>query len=397
MKGRRGRLALLAIGVLVAVAVPAGILLAQGSDEPERAAAADRSAHPVAGDFQPDDTSLAECRGERDCLEQAFGNLAYRRGPEAALAVFDAKSKSDATVEANCHRIAHVIGSAALERYRGNVAQAFARGSESCWSGYYHGILEHAFADADSEAEVSATARRVCSARAIRRTLYLAYQCVHGLGHGLMLQSGYNLPFSLKVCDQLATAWDQTSCTGGVFMENVAGAQISGYGVKSPWVRKNDLVYPCNAVKARHKQYCYLMVTSRILQANGYDWRATARICANVERGWVRTCFESFGRDADGFTRQNARRVLELCRLAGRYESDCIYGAVRDMASNYAGGDRAAKLCDTAAAQFRARCYLGLGTILGGLSATSAGRRAACERLTRTYVRSCLRGAGEPV
>ena len=32
MKGRRGRLALLPIRVLVAVAVPAGILLAQGSD-----------------------------------------------------------------------------------------------------------------------------------------------------------------------------------------------------------------------------------------------------------------------------------------------------------------------------------------------------------------------------
>ena len=198
MRSRRARLALLATAVIVAAAVPAGILLAQDSPEPP-SAAADRSAHPAAGNFRPDDTSLAECRGERDCLEQAFGNLAYRRGPKAALTLFDAKSQTDAAVEADCHRIAHMIGAAALERYRGNVAEAFARGSASCWSGYYHGILEHAFSGADTEAEVSATARRVCSADAIRRTLYLAYQCVHGLGHGLMLQSGYNLPFSLKV------------------------------------------------------------------------------------------------------------------------------------------------------------------------------------------------------
>src|SRR5918992_73076 len=37
-------------------------------------------AHPVAGNFEPDETRLEDCAGDFACLEQAFGNLAYREG-----------------------------------------------------------------------------------------------------------------------------------------------------------------------------------------------------------------------------------------------------------------------------------------------------------------------------
>ena len=53
--------------------------------------------------------------------------------------------RSDAAVQANCHRIAHRMGSAGLARYHDNVARAFVEGSPTCASGYYHGITERAF------------------------------------------------------------------------------------------------------------------------------------------------------------------------------------------------------------------------------------------------------------
>ena len=258
-----------ALGCLIALAAAAAapaVLLFRSGDGLQPAAAA--SPHPVAGGFKPDRTQLDDCGPDQRCLEQAFGNVAFRKGPRAALQTFDAKMRTDAAVESGCHRIAHLIGSAALARYRGNVGRAFAEGSASCWSGYYHGILERAFAGASGEPQVIATARRLCAGRVVRSTEWLAYQCVHGLGHGLMLQSAYAFPFSLRVCDRLRTDWDRSSCSGGVFMENINGAEKTAYGFKSRWLRDNDLVYPCNAVKERHKLYCYLMVTSRILQAN---------------------------------------------------------------------------------------------------------------------------------
>ena len=391
-------LVLLTISLLLVGTASAGVLMLVKEDDGKTAAhgrhgGQANTPHPVAGNFKPDDTRLADCREAR-CYEQAFGNLAYYQGPKAALKLFDERIRTDPKIEAGCHRIAHMIGSAALARFKGDTAPAFAAGSSSCWSGYYHGILERAFSGASSKSDLGAISRGLCDDAEIRRTAWLAYQCVHGLGHGLMIHTGYNLPFSLEVCDKLATKWDQTSCTGGVFMENIS----SSYGVRSRWLRDNDLVYPCNAVKERHKLYCYLMVTSRILQANGYKWKEAARICSRVERNWVGTCFQSYGRDASGFTRQNPAEIDRLCKLTGRRgQSDCIYGAARDVTSNYADGRPAAKLCNMAAKRLQPRCFNGIGTILGGMSPTTPGRRALCKVVTKTYMRDCLRGAGVPV
>ncbi|MBD0291011.1 MAG: hypothetical protein ICV74_07130, partial [Thermoleophilia bacterium] len=225
----------------------------------------------------------------------------------------------------------------------------------------------------------------------IESTTFLLYQCVHGLGHGLMIYSGYNLPFSLRICDRLRTEWDQTSCTGGVFMENLS----STYGVKSKWLRDDDPVYPCDAVQERHKLYCYLMVTSRINELNGFEWRKTAETCRRVEHEWIGVCFESYGRDASGSTRQDAAEAARLCSYAGAYEGSCVYGAARDMTSNYANGRRASELCRRIGESLRPRCFRGIGTILGNLEPADEGKRRACAAVTpKAYVASCVAGAG---
>jgi hypothetical protein len=386
--------------LVLAVAATAGAMLltrngddgAAGSRAGDGATAMD--AHPVAGTFEPDGQELADC-AEDDfrCLEQGFGNLAYAEGPERAIADFDAAMRDDARVESNCHRIAHTIGSAALARFEGDVGEAFAAGSASCWSGYYHGILERAFADLESLDQAGPVARELCKGERIEETEFLLYQCVHGLGHGLMIHSGYDLPWSLGICDELADEWSQSSCTGGVFMENIA----SSYGVRSQWIRDDDPVYPCADMAERHKYYCYLMVTSRVNELNGFDWADTARVCAGVERDWVAICFESYGRDASGSTRQNAAQIVRICDLAGRPAnvSSCLYGAARDITSNDAGGERAAALCERAAGRHRERCYSGVGTILAGLFPTEEEQRRECAAVApRRFLPACLGGAG---
>ena len=140
-----------------------------------------------------------------------------------------------------------------------------------------------------------------------------------------MIHTGYDLPRSLEVCDQLAGSWDQTACTGGVFMENIS----SSYGIKSKWLRDDDLLYPCKTVAERHKLYCYLMVTSRILPAVGYDFGKAATFAGRASRAWIATCFQSLGRDASGTSRQKPAKILEYCRTAGDMIGDCVYGAAQ--------------------------------------------------------------------
>lgn len=341
----------------------------------------------VVGPFKPNTQRLEGCI-DSVCRRQAFGNVAFREGAKPALDLFEEKQRSDSAVEGDCHRIAHTIGAASLQHYKGSVAQALSAGRSTCWSGYYHGVVEHAFSGTP-QTELPAKSRSICVGDDIRKTSYIAYQCVHGLGHGLMIHTGYDLPESLRVCDLLTTDWDRTSCHAGVFMENIS----SSYGVKSRWLRDNDLIYPCNVVKEKHKLYCYLMLTSRILESNGYDWKKTVTMCLKSEKAWIATCFQSLGRDASGNTRQNAPQILEICALAGKQARECIYGAARDIVSNDAGPKRAIPLCNGAPAASRGYCYEGIGTILGGLHAYRDERRAACRAVTTQYFQQCTVGA----
>jgi hypothetical protein len=388
----RLRILLVLVPVVLALAI-GGVLLAVTNDgsSPEQAAGAGAlSPHPVAGNFKPDDTTLDEC-SDSTCWEQAFGNLSYKDGPKAALARFDEEIASDKAVESDCHRIAHTIGSAALARYDGNVAKAFSQGSSSCWSGYYHGILERALIGARTKAELATAVRGLCDDPGVRRTTFIYYQCVHGIGHGLMIRSGLNLPLSLSICEELATAWDQTSCDGGVFMENFN----TSYGVKSPFLRDNDPIYPCNAVKERHKLYCYLQITDRILATSGYDWQKTSATCAKVELNWRATCFQSYGRSASGTARLDADKLIELCNVAkGNWRSECIYGGVRDIVSNDAGAARAGRFCMKLDVSLRSRCFNGAGTILADITASTAKHEAACKAITKQYLDACMLRAG---
>src|SRR3954451_5284722 len=259
--------------------------------------------------FHPSHAKLSDCRGDYACYKQAFGNVAYYDGPETALSRLATYMKTNQEVNSGCHQIAHSIGHAGYAHYHDNAAQALAHGSKNCWAGYYHGVVERAFSGVP-RSNVASIARGLCTGKEITKTYFLLYQCVHGLGHGLMIYSLNDLPYSLRVCDHLATAWDRTSCTGGVFMQNFLPGPMELAPTK--WLSRKDLLYPCDNIKDRDKLYCYLMVTSRILPVVRYDFRKAAAWCRKAETGWVATCFQSFGRDASGYSVQKPVKIVEL-------------------------------------------------------------------------------------
>ena len=229
----------------------------------------------VAAGFKPDDTKIEDCKPtDFHCFEQAFANISYKDSPQTALDLFDKDIKTPGPIERDCHRIAHAIGAGALSHFHGNIGQAFVAGRPSCTSGYYHGILERAFLGVD-QGQLGAKARAFCASAVVRKSEFIAYQCVHGLGHGLMIYTGYDLPLSLHTCDKLASGWDATGCTGGVFMENYQ----SSYGITSRWLKAKDLIYPCDSVAEKYKFYCYDLVTARILPKVNYNWKKASAWC----------------------------------------------------------------------------------------------------------------------
>jgi cytochrome c553 len=352
------------------------------------AAQASSSAVPVG--FKPNNEKLSDCKtGDAACYLQAFGNLSYREGPGPALRLLQEKINTDPAIEATCHPIAHTIGAGALLRYHGDVGKAFGAGNPTCGSGYYHGLLQWKLAGVQPN-RVALVARSVCSSPGIRANAYDYYQCVHGLGHGLMLYTRYDLPKALGLCHRLATSYDQTSCTGGVFMEN----QQSSYGITSKWLKTTDLLYPCDVVKDRDKLYCYLLVTSYILPHVGWDWKKAADWCRKSDPGFVQYCFQSYGRDASGQAREDPSGILRNCGHAGSGERECIFGAVRDILNNNPSDARSRELCSRVAARFRSYCTFGIGSMIGTYYATAAQQKAACRRFSPGgHLSDCVSGA----
>ena len=351
------------------------------------------TSHPISGNFKPDKTKLADCSAQdQTCIQQAFGNVAYYEGPKAALALVQKQYPGGA--DPACHPVMHRIGAGALARFHGNIARTFAAGSSFCWSGYYHGVLEKAFQDVKSwdAKTLGAKARTVCQSSQIEASSWLAYQCLHGLGHGLMITTGYQLPLALKVCRQLQTAWDQTSCKSGVFMENF----ITSYGADSPWVRDKDPLYPCDAVAEQDKYTCYQQATTRIIRVVGLDWDKIWKVCAGAEKAWVSICFGSFGQNASVQSFRKPEPTAQICRIARRYggEASCIAYAAEDIAGTYSNGTQAAGLCNLTSGNTRASCYQAIGRIMRYLKPTPAHRIAVCHSITSESVdvRSCIRG-----
>ncbi len=340
--------------------------------------------------FKPDNTTIADCEKTNKpfCFRQAFGNMAYKEGPEKTLALLAKDDKSIPGVHADCHQITHWVGHAGLAYYKNDAGTALSHGAMTCNSGYYHGVMQLAFAGLPKSAVVT-KAQRLCNAPELNVNDFLLYQCVHGLGHGLMIYSGDDLPWSLKTCHKLENQFDRISCTGGVFMQNLDTTM----GVSRYLSTKNP-IYPCNIVNQQDKYYCYLQVTSRILTLDGFNWKKTAAWCRKAEKGWVETCFESYGRDASGSSAYHAPAAVAICRQAGKNATGCIYGASRDYANNYAGSKDSVSICTASPAAWKPRCYEGIGTILGALNRSTEGRTGACKGIVpKRYVRSCLKGA----
>ena len=275
----------------------------------------------------------------RACYEQAFGNLAYRTSAKQALGETVTRGAKVTEISADCHRIAHTIGAAVLAREEGDVSVALAEGDSTCWSGFYHGLLERALAPARSTGELGRLIRDLCDPAGKDWPAFTHYQCLHGIGHGLMLRTGYQrdvFPRPLHATSR--TRGHSQSCDGGVFME---GFSPSLGDKPPPWDPKPARAMPLG----RRVAQALLLPPGRRQPRAGNELRLGEgrRRPARPRRTstGAQYCFQSFGRQASGNNYGRPAAVAGLCALAGVLgEPDCVYGAVRDIASQAASGDR---------------------------------------------------------
>ncbi len=288
-----------------------------------------------------------ECRQSQPtsqaCEQQLYASITKQKGTKSAFSTLKQAYATDASVKANCHQLTHAIGRAAAEQAK-NIEEAFTIGDNFCSSGYYHGATETAVKLVGKQ-QIDSKITTICAKLAKQRRYSLDhYNCVHGLGHGVMTITEGKLFDALKTCDRLNDSWEAASCHGGVFMENVMDGINAGE--HTDYLKDGEPMYPCTAVEDKYREPCYLIQSSHALQVLGYDFAKVYPLCAEAGTH-AATCYQSLGRDASGSTSSDLVKTKAICMQGPTADAqlNCIIGAVKDIIYYYHSDTQATGFC----------------------------------------------------
>lgn len=264
-------------------------------------------------------------------------NYLRRYGPEQTVRLM---KEAELRTGGDCHQAAHHLGRAAYEAFG---AAAFSLSSHECHAGAFHGATEALFASRGT-VNLEQDVANICSAA---QRPFFRHQCLHGVGHGLMAWTTYEIHDALALCDRMPTEVDRLSCYSGVFMENVVGGLSGMMGHVTEYLRNDDPHFPCNVVGDRYRAPCYFYQTSHMLNVFNRDLAKVAQACADLPWEIQSSCFDSYGRDVGGLTRTNPEAAIRHCGHApkGMPRIRCIMGAVQDRFWEASGADAALAMC----------------------------------------------------
>lgn len=297
----------------------------------------------AAGVITADEVCQGAASTDFYCYEEHYIELVKEEGIKAAFDDLKARYAKNQYIVAQCHPITHVIGREAALKFK-TPSQAYLEGDPYCWSGYYHGVLE-TFLERVGRENLPTEIDNICKdIPGKEKYSFDYYNCVHGLGHGVMAITQNELFKSLDYCDNITGRWEQESCASGAFMENVIVDNLNHF---TKYLKPEEPLYPCTASPEKYKNTCYLMQTSYILKVNGGDFADTFAWCRKAEEPHRATCFQSLGRDASGRSASEPLATKRTCLLGKDYveRSNCVIGAVKDFISYFHGDKEAEVFC----------------------------------------------------
>ena len=289
----------------------------------------------------------------------------------------------------NCHEPAHYVGRYAYEIYD---IKAFGECAMLCQSGCYHGAVE-AFFKEHGTANLEKNLNEMC---ADLTNLFIKHQCLHGMGHGLLAWSSYQLFEALESCELLKVVSDRDSCFTGVFMENVVQAMAKFLGLAghiTDYLKDDDPHYPCDIVSQKYQPTCYFLQTDHMAKIFGGDFSKVASSCAEVEYEHARrSCFESTGRTVGSYNRKNPAGAIRDCSKipAEDMRNLCFRGAVQDSFWDPSGKDLAIKFCRLLAdVSAKGTCYQTIFERASQVFSTAKELKEFCSSVEEKYQKQC--------
>lgn len=274
---------------------------------------------------------------------QDFAKLTREIGLQKAYELVKIKFPANDT---GAHDFAHIIGIVAHET--GGMANL--KFCDTAYNyGCYHGFIE----DFISKNTVSAVAQIEDGCIALGSVH--APSCLHGIGHGVMVDSSYNLNSALKNCASLQQT-SQIYCWDGVFMERIVGSMQTPED--KVVMTKDTLREPCDSVSTTYKQQCWRNQVSAWLPFFTGNTKEVGKQCNLIEREYQKTCFESLGLLVTITTGQNHQALISACQVfpENQISDDCLIGAMKELLFEGKNPQIAATLCDAVSQTNRNTC-----------------------------------------
>lgn len=340
---------------------------------------------------------MADCyktRGANRCYETASQDLINLFPVEIILKILE-KNEPRPEFYANCHELTHYLGRDEYKKTN-SIKVSLPKGSHVCFEGYQHGVMEGYFIQKNLEAgsltdeAIFTEIPKACGSRNEYEKIELFNQCLHGIGHAVMLLKESDVPQSLELCNALTTTSDKERCYSGVFMENSNSSTNKDH--PSKYFKKEDPMYPCSILEEKYLRMCFRLQSTKFLEFTGHDWPKTISLCEKIPTNYQIECYINVGSLQIGFT-QDLEKMKQNCDLIKSNENEkrCVEGVVSTLSVRFGGNtSKIINFCLNVDQDKKWNCYNQMGKSLSQWTKNKDELNNLCSEINEDiYVRWC--------
>jgi len=270
----------------------------------------------------PEITQMKNSNWDFQKLSQFFKDLSEKKGGEYAYhALVVSANKEYITANVDTHLLGHVVGDML---YKQKGIDGIKVCTDDIRNACSHSIVVGYLLDNGEGSLPKAVA--TCKQAPGGRGAYT--MCVHGLGHGVLGYTQYDMRRAVSLCGKTGTTeygnQEIGQCVGGVTMEMMAGIHDRDAWLRQVpnYFKENDPLAPCNMgfIPKAALGYCYIYLTPHLFQSAGANlaspdpkyFKKAMSYCEKIPKNDSNreTCFGSFGKEY--VVLANARNVQSV-------------------------------------------------------------------------------------
>ncbi|MBI3486139.1 hypothetical protein HY025_04340 [Candidatus Daviesbacteria bacterium] len=251
--------------------------------------------------------------------------------------------------------------------------------------------------------------------------------CFHGLGHGILTYTGYDMPKTIDICKKTGTSTyhnrEYIECVGGAVMEIIGGGFHDRELYEKQQKKYLSTKDPLSLCFAKYmpdivKPQCLIYLTPYLFMASGADlgnpdptyFEKSFEYCKQIPDGYSNLkmdCYNGFGKEFVGLVLsrdirtqaveelndKQLKTVYDWCLLAKNRDGtrECIVSAISSL---YWGGENrvepAIKLCSLIDDDFfLTSCYKNLIVMVSSYNKDAVQRKAFCGKLPDNFHAEC--------